>query len=209
MQLDPSAFNQLLNDIGQRMSWRRAYACPCVNPQSGSPKATCPSCHGKGRTWAAAVLGLSGIAGTKVQREWAQFGQWESGDTVLTIPSDSPLYAMGPFDRVILLDNTEPFSFFLTRGRNDLLRCPNESIDRVFWLDGLGAPVEGGIPLVSGDGVLTWLSGEPPDGTQYSITGRQKPEYFVYADLPATRAMHSGAALPRKVVLRKFDVMGR
>jgi hypothetical protein len=209
MRLNPLAFNTFLAAIGQRMSWRKAYVCPCVNQSSGSPKPNCPTCKGKGRTWITAVEGMAGISGTKVQREWAQFGQWESGDTVLTLPSDSALYAMGQFDRVTLLDGSEPFSLSLVRGNNDVLRQKNESIERVFWLSLAGVPVEGGIPTVGAEGALTWATGAPPAGTQYSITGRCRPEYFCFADLPSARAHHSGAALPRKVVLRKFDLLGR
>lgn len=209
MQLDPDAFNSFLNGIGQSMSWRRAFACPCLNPHSGSPNPVCPSCKGKGRTWAVAVTGMSGIAGMKVQREWAQYGLWESGDVVLTIPSDSPLYAMGPFDRVVFTDASEPFSISMTRGDNDVLRFPVVAIDRVFWLNGSGAIVEGGIPTVSTAGVLAWATGEPAAGTQYSITGRQRPEYFMFQEMPSDRAFHSGAALPRRVALRKYDVYGK
>lgn len=145
----------------------------------------------------------------KVQREWAQFGLWESGDVVLTIPSDSPLYAMGPFDRVVFTDASEPFSMSLVRGDNDVLRLPVVTIDRVFWLNGSGAIVEGGIPLVSSAGVMTWTAGEPSVGVQYSVTGRQRPEYFMFQEMPSDRAFHSGAALPRRVTLRKYDLYGR
>ena len=43
----------------------------------------------------------------------------------------------------------------------------------------------------------------------YSMTGRRLPEYICYHDFPQDRAHHSGARLPRKVVLRKFDLLGR
>lgn len=152
---------------------------------------------------------MAGVAGMKVQREWAQFGTWESGDTVLSLPSDSVVYAMGLFDRVVMLDNTEPFSTSFVRGQNDQLRGKNASVDRVFWLNPTGAIVEGGIPVVDPTGGMTWTTGEPPAGTQYSVTGRQYPEYFCFAEIPSSRGMHSGAALPRKVVLRKFDLLGR
>lgn len=209
MRLDPTAFNDFLSTIGQRLLWRRAFACPCINPASGSPKPGCPNCRGKGRAWAAPVEGVAGVAGMKVQREWAQFGTWESGDTILSIPSDSPLYAMGQFDRITQLDNTEPFSVTLTRGQNDVLRGKVTEISRVFWLTPVGASVDGEIPTVSDSGVMTWATGAPPAGIQYSVTGRVNPEYFVFSELPSSRGMHSGAALPRKVVCRKFDLFGK
>ena len=210
MRLSPGKFNTHLAKLGQNFSWRRAYACPCISPHSNAAKATCPLCKGKGRMWSTAVSGVAGIAGQAIQTAWAQFGTAESGDVVLTIPSDSPLYPMGQFDRVVMSDSSQPFSIVLTRGMNDVMRYPVVNIDRVYWLNPAGtAVVEGGIPTASSAGVLTWVSGEPPVGTQYNITGRQRPEFFAYQDFPRDRAHHSGAPLPRRVVIRRYDLYGR
>jgi hypothetical protein len=208
MHLNPLAFNAFLNGLGQTFAWRRAYACPCLNPSSGAAKPDCPLCAGKGQTWGEAVEGISGIAGQSIQLKWAKFGLFEPGDVVLTIPSDSALYAMGQFDRVVMLDSSVPFSTKFVRGKGDVLRYPNVQVDRVFWLDGADT-VEGGIPTVDDDGTLTWTDGEPPVGTVYSLTGRRRPEYFVWGNYPQDRAHHGGSALPRKVVLRAFDLFGR
>ncbi|MCK7579808.1 MAG: hypothetical protein MZV65_31715 [Chromatiales bacterium] len=43
----------------------------------------------------------------------------------------------------------------------------------------------------------------------YTLAGRAYPEYFCYGDFPQDRAHHHGEPLPRKVVLRKFDLFGR
>jgi hypothetical protein len=208
MQLNPLAFNAFLNDLGQTFAWLRAYACPCLNPNSGAAKPDCPLCAGKGQTWGEAVEGISGIAGQSIQLKWAKFGLFEPGDVVLTIPSDSALYEMGQFDRVVMLNSSAPFSTKFVRGRGDVLRYPNAQVDRVFWLNGSDI-VEGGIPTVADDGTLTWTTGEPPAGTVYSITGRCHPEYFCWGPMPQDRAHHGGKALPRKVVLRAWDLFGR
>lgn len=208
-RLSPKKFNKWLNNIGQLFSWQPSYSCPCYEEHSGAPDNHCGLCGGRGRVWNPAVEGKSGIAGQKIQREWANFGQWESGDVVLTLPSDSPLYAMGELDRVVMLNSSQPFSVNMTRGFNDRLRYPTERIDRVFWKDANEAIVEGGIPTVSGSGELTWSSGEPPAGTQYSITGRRRPEYFCFKEFPQDRSHHSGLDLPRRVVLRRFDLFGQ
>jgi hypothetical protein len=86
-----------------------------------------------------------------------------------------------------------------------------ESIERVFWKQaGTQTTVDGGIPSVSDNGVLSWPGGgEPPPGTTYSITGRKRSEYFVYQDLPNNRNMHDGFRLPRTTILRRFDLLGR
>lgn len=209
MKLSPAAFNQFLAHIGQRFLWRRAYDCPCINPHSGAARHDCPHCAGKGQVWDEPIEGVAGAAGYRVQREWAQFGVWESGDLVVTIPSNSPLYAMGQFDRVTMLNGTEPFSLTFTRGHNDVLQFPVERIDRVFWYDDDDSLVDGGIPTVAADGTLHWDSDEPPAGKRYSISGTKRTEFYCWGEFPSNRNMHSGEPLPRRVVLRRFDLFSR
>jgi len=210
MQLEPVKFNALLNNLGQKFSMRRAAACPCVDPGTSAPKPNCRQCKGIGWLWGTAVVGLSGIASQKIQREWAMFGLWQSGDMVLTIQSDSPLYAGGPYDRFLMLNSTEPFSFVRKRGIDDIQPQPYVSIERVFWLTGANQAItEGTPPIINANGTLTWTGTAPPAQMQYSITGRKRPEYYLFHDLMQDRSHHQGAALPRRVVLRKFDLLGR
>lgn len=212
MRLNPAAFNAHLNFIGQRFTWRKADRCPCRNPHSGAAKPGCPQCGGKGVLWAAAVPTVAGMAGQGVQRQWAQFGQWQNGDAVVTIPSDSPMYAMGEFDRAVMLDSTDYFSLQLTRGDSqERIHEPVEKVARVFWLDGAGALVEGAVfPAIGADGTLTWpADGAPPLGTTYTIGGTRYSEYFCWGPFPSDRNEHSGARLPKRVVLRRFDLFGR
>lgn len=209
MRLNPAHFNAFLNNVGQHVAWQQAFACPCVNPNSGAALPSCPVCAGKGRTWNPPVPAVVALSGQKVQREWAQFGVYESGDVVVSIPSDSPVYAISAFDRVVFQDSSTPFSLVLKRGDQDLLRFPVVSISRVFWLDASNNVVDGGIPTVSADGALAWSSGEPPAGRQYSVSGRQQPEYYVYGDYAQDRRHFQGADLPRRIVLRRFDLFGR
>lgn len=209
MRLQPEAFNKFLSGIGQRYTWRKSYACPCVNPNSGAAKKNCPQCSGRGRIWDAGIDGVAGMAGAKTQREWAQLGVWESGDVVVTIPESTALYDMGQFDRMTAVDSTEQFSLPLVRGDNDRLHFKVESVGRVFWIDGSGAIVAGGIPSVSDAGVLTWASDEPPVGQQYSISGTKFLEYYCFGMFPTNRNEHQGARLPKRVVLRRWDLFGR
>jgi hypothetical protein len=208
MQLDPAAFNQFLGQIGQTFAWRKAYACPCVNPATNSPNPQCPHCHGKGFVWKAAVQGTAGVPSQKVQREFAKLGQWESGDMMLTVGSDSPLYAMGERDRVVQLNGDDPFSINLRKGHNDKLPWTAKKIDRVFWIVGT-AMVEGGIPVQQTDGSLLFTTGTPPAGASYSVSGKKYSEYFVFQEFPADRGHHFGAKLPLRVQLRRFDLFGR
>lgn len=206
MQLNPDSFNAHLDHMGQGMRWRRAHACPCVSPKSGAANPSCPTCRGKGHFWDAPVPGVAGFAGQKVQMAWAQFGRWESGDVVLSIPSDSPIYAIGRFDRVTMAQGSTPFTAVVMPGEH--LKFPVLSIDRALRLEG-GQPVDVERPAVDSDGELIWPGGQQPGGVQFSLTGRRSPEYFCFGEYPQDRAFHHGAALPRRVVVRKYDLFGR
>jgi hypothetical protein len=210
MRLNPAAFNAHLNNIGQKFLWRKAYRCPCVNLHSGAATPGCPQCNGKGRLWVGAVAAVAGMSGQKVTQQWAQFGMWQDGDAVITIQESSPMYEMSQFDRVTMLNSTDYFSLPLVHGGpNEKLFEPIEKVTRVFWLDANKNIVEGGIPTVNADGTLTWASGEPPAGVTYSITGTRYSEYFCFANFPSDRNEHQGARLPKRVVLRRFDLFGR
>lgn len=214
MRFAPGAFNRLLSaggtGLGQALEWRRAYLCPCTDPHSGSPEAGCPVCAGRGSVWASPVAAWAGIASQRVAREWAQYGQWESGDQVMTIAADSPLYAAGENDRLTMTQSSEPFSVPLVRGSGDVLRFPVVQVDRVFWRDPATlALTEGGIPAVADDGSLSWAEDEPPAGVQYSVTGRKRPEFYIFKDFPQDRSHQGGMTLPRRVVARRYDLAGK
>jgi len=158
--------------------------------------------------WTSAVEGVAGVPSQKVQREFAKLGQWESGDMLLTVGSDSPLYAIGERDRVTMLDGDDPFSINLRYGYNDKLPWQVKTITRVIWISGVDL-VEGGIPTQQTDGTLLFTTGAPPAGSAYSVTGTKYSEYFVFQDFPSDRNHHFGATLPKRVQLRRFDLFGR
>lgn len=211
MNLNPDDFNTFLNGIGQYFYWRKSYACPCVNQATGSPRVDCLQCDGKGRLWVAPVKATAGVSGQSVQRKWANFGQYELGDCVISVGSDSPLYTIGQFDRVLVENSDEQFSLSLVRNaRNERIRFPVICIERVFWLNDAQDIVEGGTPELDEEGALSWPDGgEPPDKKQYSISGRRQVEYFCWGQLPSSRNEHHGEPLPVKCVLRRFDLFGR
>ena len=172
---DVSALNAQLREMGQSVAWRHADACPCRNVRdgTGSPDQDCPTCCGKGVIWATAVSAWTGIAGQRVAREWQRFGAYESGDEVLSIPSDSPLYAIGENDRVVMSQSSEPFSIVLERTGRERVDFPVVSISRVFWLDpATRAIVEGPIPTVNADGTITWPTPDLPVEPVTTDTGQ-------------------------------------
>lgn len=209
--LNPADFDDFLVNspeaIGQDYLWRKSASCPCFNPLSGAANPKCKVCLGKGRIWAAAVPAKAGMMQQTGIKKFAQFGQFEIGDATLTIPQASPMYEAGQFDRITMLNSSERFSINLTRGIDRIYRSVI-LVDRVFWIVN-DAIVEGGIPTVAADGTLSWTSGAPPSGMQYSIAGDSRDDYFVWLDLVSDRGEHFGARLPKKVVLRKFDLFNR
>lgn len=217
-RFDQQAFNTLLSaqpgsdGLGQRVSWRRGWPCPCRNPKTLAARRDCARCQGNGWFWSQPEPGTpwTGLAGMKVAREWATFSEWQSGDVILSIPEASPLWMVGEMDRIVFTDSSQPFKELLQRGRSDRIRGTIESIERVFYVDALTQDIEEcPIPPWNALGELDWagISGAPPG--EYSITGRRRPEYFIYKEMPQERAHHAGMPLPRRVVARKWDLFGR
>lgn len=213
MRLNPAVFNRHLAGMGQQVRWRKSYACTCVNPATGNPDPKHSLCLGKGRLWDPGVQTVVGIVRQDTMAEWVQSGLYESGDMVLSIPSDSPMWAdAGQYDRLVLLNSDDVFSQPLVRGHpSERLVFSPKSIDRVFWL----APdkvtlIEGGIPVWDASGNLSWPNGGAPTvGTTYSITGKKFSEYWVFGRWPSDRNEHSGAPLPKRLVARAWDLYGR
>lgn len=213
MRFNPGAFDNFLTGIGQQVTWRRSFACACVNPASGAPDPKHTLCGGKGRIWDPPVATVTGVASQKVQMQWAQSGMWEAGDMVLSVPQISPLWEAGQFDRVTAMNSTDVFSQpFVRSAPTERLLFQPASITRCFWLDPVTRGiVEGGRPVIGADGRPSWPGnvGEPPPGASYSLTGTKYSEYFIWGDLPSDRNQHSGMRLPRRVVARKWDLFGR
>ncbi|GAN83807.1 hypothetical protein NO263_03455 [Gluconacetobacter entanii] len=197
--------------LGQNISWEPSAPCPCIGGTLNAPQPNCPQCHGIGHIWFAAQAAWSAMTSMKLVRQWAQYGEWMSGDIVMSIPSDSPFFAAGEYDRVTLSQSSEPFGRTITVGENDRLAFTPLSIDRVFWLSADGSEIiTGGIPVVNADGTLTWPADlpVPAAGQTFTMTGRRSPLYFLFRDFPQDREHASGLQLPRRVVLRKFDLLG-
>lgn len=185
--------------------------CPCVSADSGAARRDCPLCSGKGQTYAAAVQTRIGVTNQSAQKIMAQFGTYAAGDALLTLPADSAAYGAGRHDRFRALNSTDPFSIILTRGEDDRLLGTVQSFLRCYWLNtARTAEIEGALPVADSAGNLTWPSGlAPPTGRQYSLSGARFVEYYVFPELPADRNHHAGAALPRKVLGKVFDLFGR
>ena len=206
MRLVPEHFNALINRVGQRLSWKASRGCACRDPYSGSPVPDCPACGGLGRIWDSGIASIAAPAGVKVQRQWADFGMWMAGDVVVTLPSDQPAYSMSEGDRMVLMDSTEPFSLVIPVGGR--LTGVVASLSRCTYLLA-GVETDAVLPTLTDTGLLTWPNDDGPGAVQVVLTGRRHPEYFAFSDFPQDRAHQLGDPLPRRVVLRRFDLWGR
>ena len=212
MRFNPARFNRHLANIGQQILWRRSYACACVNPASGAPDPKHALCSGKGRLWDDPVQSVVGVSRQVVTPEMVAAGVFDSGDMTMTIPENSPAWSAGRFDRVVLLNSTDPFSMPFTRGApSERMLFTPATIDRCFWLHPTTRQVvEGGLPVVSAAGLPSWPNGgEPPPGFTYSLTGTRFDEYYVFDQMPSDRNEHSGMRLPKRVQLSRWDLFGR
>ena len=214
MVLSVARFNAQLAVQGQNMTWARASNCPCRSIDvTGSPKPDCNNCDGAGVFWAAPVPCIAGLSGQQVQRQWTAGGQYKSGDVVVSIPSNTPLYDAGEFDRVMMVNSSESVDYIEVFGE-ERARAPWISVDTVFYVDELAQEVtQCTLPTVNADGSLTWSTDPaavlPAQGQQYTIQGRAQLEFFVFQGLVQDRAHYGGLALPRKVALRRFALFGR
>jgi hypothetical protein len=213
MRLNPGAFDRHLQHIGQKVRWRRSYACACSNPHTGAPDPKHALCAGKGRIWDDPLDSVVGVASQKTLAQWQAMGMFEAGDTVLSVPQSSPMYdEVSQFDRIVLLNSTDVFSQPLTRGTpTEKLLFQVDKITRCFWLHPqTRALAEGSLPQIGADGRPVWPDGgEPPPGATYSLTGMKLSEYFVFGEFPSDRNEHSGARLPKRIVARRWDLFGR
>lgn len=213
MYLNPARFDRHLEKLGQKLGWRRSYACACVNPDSGAPDPKHQLCNGKGRLWDAKVDTVAGVARQAIDMENGTPGMFETGDMLMSIPESSVMYDnIGQYDRILMMNSTTVFSQPLKRGApSERLLFSVAKFSRVFTLDSVNRlPVDFPLPVVDALGNLSWPNNDgPPAGTVYSITGSKYDEYFCFQNTPSDRGEHSGARLPKRVSLRAFDLFGR
>lgn len=212
MRFAPALFDQHLTLKRQMLAWRRASLCPCREPHSGAADPNCPTCEGRGVFWGVPRTTFAAAPGAAARRQFADFGRWEDGDIVLSVPATSALWDAGENDRVTLLQGHEQFQVRLVRTGTERLNFDAERIDRCFWLrPGDGAVIEASLPRLDAETrFLSWPDADhaPDPGAQFTLAGRRRPEFFIYRDLPMTRAHFDGQPLPKRMLLKKFDLFG-
>jgi hypothetical protein len=213
MRFNQQHFNRFLNNIGQDVVWRKSFGCACKNPTSGMPDTKCKVCVGKGVFWPGSpVATIVALASQNTQAKWSNNVRATVGDIVVTIPEVSPMWLAGQFDRMVMENGEDRFSYPLMRGaHNEKMFFQILSIERVFSVvPATGVITDYPIPTIGNEGQVIWPTGTgPAAGVTYSITGRMRSEYFIYESFPMNSNSHQGMRLPRKVVMRRFDLWGR
>lgn len=208
MSFSEAWFNNFLDQIGATVTWRKASECPCRNTRTGGSDVDCPVCEGLRYLWDPGVTTTIGVQGIKADRKFAGFAEWEKGDMLATIPSDSPAYAVGEYDRFAIDQAEFRFSTILTKGTKDRLKYSTiHTIDRLWAIVGGVAVdyVEGTHFDLEGN-LIVWGAGAgPADGTQYSVRYFAVPEYFVYLAMPQDR-IQGNLNLPKRVPLRLYEL---
>lgn len=210
MSLSVAVFNRQLNQMGQTMLWRSSMLCPCRSELTGGADVDCPTCNGLGVFWNPAVQAVAGVVGAKARRQFDSYAAWEDGDVLLSVPSNSPLWHAREKDRVSLIQGDEPFQIVLEHTGTERLQWPIRAIERCFWLRaGDRSVVKGTLPRVHPRTlVVSWTNpaDAPEPGTQYTLQGTMFPEYFVWRDIPISRAHFQGGDYPKRLLLKRFSL---
>lgn len=194
-------FEGMLRARGKLLGWERASYCPCYNVSSRSADEDCPNCDGFGYTFedmgtfTGTILGMSG------SKSYARFGEWLTGDAVLTYSAD---YLIGDKDRITVTEDVYRESERLQRGRRDSLNEPNV-LEVIQCEDETRSYTEGEEFDLNGSD-LVWRDGfGPEDQATYSVLYTGRPVFVVFMVLPQHRAKGKGGReMPRKVALRRW-----
>lgn len=209
MRLSPLKLDAHLNRKAQPMIWRRASLCPCRTKHTAGADSDCPTCNGLGTFWDRGRATAAAVVGAKAARGYADFARWEDGDVMLSVPGDSALWAAGEHDRVTFTKGEIPFQIMARRDGFSRLNFAVAKLERCFWLSpGTRQVVEASLPKPDATGLLTWPDPDraPDPGEQFTLMGTKRPEYFLFKDLPVSRAHFDGLRLPKRMLLRRFDL---
>lgn len=194
-------FEGMIAARGKLLGWERASYCPCYNADSHSADETCPNCDGFGYTFADMGTFTGTILGMSGSKSYAKFGEWLTGDAVLTFPA---AYLVGDRDRITVTEDVYRESDRLRRGIRDKVIEPNV-LEIIECSDETRSyTVDEDFQLVGRE--LVWFpSRGPADGATYSVLYTGRPVFVVFLVLPQHRAKGKGGKeMPRKVALRRW-----
>ena len=229
IMLNVAKAEDMLDRRGRPVKWQEAIICSCWNPDSGSPNYGCVACHGKGYVYQASVNSKALVTSITLNKDFeAMAGVFEVGDAVMTVAkripvrvngmptgqnTDNPLFNVGMYDKITLLDDSFKSSEVLVRGTpidardpDTLLNSDVTGVRSIQKYDQITGDVVTYSPLVDytlNGNLVSWLAGgsSPAVGQQYSVAYYHNPTYVVTATLPKPRHQ-DGQDFPRYVALR-------
>lgn len=198
---DTNKFEAMIATRGKVLHWEQAQFCPCYDPVSRSASETCPTCDGFGYqftdmgTFTGTILGMSG------SKTYAKFGEWLTGDAVLTFPSS---FLIGDHDRITVTEDIYRETDRLQRGKKDSLIEPN--VLEILSCQDQNRSYSAGVDFDLVGPKIVWRTGSgPANGATYSVLYTGRPVFVVFLQLPQHRAKGKGGReMPRRVALRRW-----
>ena len=226
-------FDLMIARRGRDVKWQQAILCSCWS-DSGQPNYQCLACHGKGYIYDDPVISRALVTSITANKEFEEtMGVFDVGDAVMTVPKNvyapmvgpngtttyiyshpNPMYNIGMYDLVTLLDDEYKTSELVVRGLDwygkpaDTLL--NEDVTEIITIRKMD-PQTGevvkfteGVDFMVNGNKIEWLGvhpNEPNSGEKYSVTYKHRPVYIVLTNLPKPRHQ-DGQDLPRYVALR-------
>lgn len=229
-KLHSEKFEELVALRGRKVNWSEAIICSCWNLTSGQPSYTCKACNSTGYIYKPPIVCQALLTSIAFNKDFNEFaGAFEVGDATLTVPKMvpqiingrasstekdlNPMFRIGVFDLITVIDDDWKFSEVLIRNRatpkrpaDTLLNFDITTIHSIQTSDQITGAVtyynEGTDFTMSGN-LVVWTPGgnSPADGQQYGIVYGHRPTYTVLIQLPEPRHQDS-QDLPKRVVLR-------
>lgn len=237
LKLHVEKFEQMIARRGRKVRWREAVICSCWNLTSGQPAYQCPACHGLGYIYENPiedVVLLMSVTHSKGYEEMA--GMFEIGDAIMTVPKKvyitvpnpmnksgvesivyshiSPIFEVGQFDIITMLDDEYKTSEILQKGipmygreADTLLNEDVIEVRKIRRTDGYDGKVydyiKGQDFEVEGNHIK-WVDGglQPSEGENYSVLYTHRPSFTVLTQLPDQR-FQDDQEFPKKVALRQ------
>ena len=160
----------------------------------------------------APLQGRGHAQSVRMSRKWAERGEVQVGDLVLTVPrkgpdGDNPAWDALPHDQIVLLDHVHRVEQRMVRGVKEVLIHPwvRELLRARALVAGQEVLYLPGEDFQVADGRVVWEAGRgPAPRTPYVLEYVAAPTYYVLEDLGQRRHIE-GYDLPRRFYLRLFD----
>lgn len=230
LQLHGDKFEIMIYRRGRSVRWQEAVICSCWDNQSGNPAFDCKACRGIGYTYSDPYDGIALVMSVTSEKEYQESGTFEAGDAVMTVPkrypvilpdgsrdetsfTPNPMFDIGMYDLVTLLDDDYKTSEVLTKGIERRGIPPDtllnqsvtnvKAVRKVDSLTGTNISYTEGSDFEVQQNKIVWIGNQPADGDNYSVVYFHRPVYRVFATLPKPRHQDK-QDLPRYVALRYY-----